>query len=404
MLSPDEQLETIRRGTAEILLEKELLQKLQRSCKTKTPLRVKVGFDPTAPDIHLGHTVLLEKMRQFQDLGHKVILIIGDLTGMIGDPTGRSEIRKPLTREEVMRNAETYQEQVFKILDREKTEVRFNSEWLGKMSAIELIRLQSKQTVARMLEREDFKKRFASHNPIGIHEFIYPLLQGHDSVVLRADVEIGGTDQRFNLLMGRELQQEEGLEQQVLVIMPLLEGTDGVKKMSKSLGNYIGISEQPREIYGKIMSISDDLMLRYYELLSRISTTELEALKAGISNGSVHPMDAKKALAFELVERYWGRDEAEQAAAEFQKVFSNRGLPDDIPVYTVPESGEIWLPGLMKASGIVRSTGEAMRLIKQGGVSVDGRKWPSPDEKLSPGEHLLKVGKRRFLKIVSEKG
>jgi len=238
MPAPEEQLEIIKRGTAEILLEQELIQKLQRSYETKTPLRIKAGFDPTAPDIHLGHTVLLEKMRQFQDLGHTVLLIIGDLTGMIGDPTGRSEIRKPLTREEVMRNAETYQEQVFKILDREKTEVRFNSEWLGRMSAIDIIRLQSRQTVARMLEREDFKKRFATHNPIGIHEFIYPLLQGHDSVVLKADIEIGGTDQRFNLLMGRELQQEEGQAQQVLVIMPLLEGTDGVKKMSKSLGNY----------------------------------------------------------------------------------------------------------------------------------------------------------------------
>jgi len=399
MPAPEEQLEIIKRGTAEILLEQELIQKLQRSYDTKTPLRIKVGFDPTAPDIHLGHTVLLEKMRQFQDLGHTVLLIIGDLTGMIGDPTGRSEIRKPLTQEEVMRNAETYQEQVFKILDREKTEVRFNSEWLGRMSAIDIIRLQSRQTVARMLEREDFKKRFASHNPIGIHEFIYPLLQGHDSVVLKADIEIGGTDQRFNLLMGRELQQEEGQAQQVLVIMPLLEGTDGVKKMSKSLGNYIGMSEPPREIYGKVMSISDSLMLRYYELLSHISNTELELLKQGISDGSTHPMEAKKALAHELVERYWGRDEADQAAAEFHKVFSNRGLPDDIPVYNVTLEEELWLPGIMKESGIVKSTGEAMRLIRQGGVSVDGEKWPSPDKKLPSGEHLLKVGKRRFLRI-----
>jgi tyrosyl-tRNA synthetase len=359
-----------------------------------------VGFDPTAPDIHLGHTVLLEKMRQFQDLGHEVILIIGDLTGMIGDPTGRSEIRKPLTKDDVLQNAETYTQQAFKILDQDRTQVRFNSEWLEKMTAMEIIRLQAKQTVARMLEREDFKQRFKNQNPIGIHEFIYPLLQGHDSVVLEADVEIGGTDQRFNLLMGRELQQDAAQEQQVVVIMPLLEGTDGVKKMSKSLGNYIGISEEPKDIFGKIMSITDELMLRYYELLSHISLEELNALKEGLKSGTVHPMDAKKSLASEIVERYHSREAAAHAREEFENVFRKKGLPDDIPVFRLDGEEEVWLPAIMKEAGLAKSTGEAMRLIKQGGVSVNGEKWDSPDKNLPAGEHLLKVGKRRFLKIV----
>lgn len=398
---PDKQLKIIKRGVAEILPEKEFLHKLERSCKTGVPLKVKAGFDPTAPDIHLGHTVLLEKMRQLQDLGHEIILIIGDLTGMIGDPTGRSEIRKPLTREEVLQNAETYKQQVFKVLDAEKTEVRFNSEWLEKMTSMEIIRLQARQTVARMLEREDFKQRFASHNPIGIHEFIYPLLQGYDSVVLKADIELGGTDQRFNLLMGRELQQDYGQAQQALIIMPLLEGTDGIKKMSKSLGNYIGISEAPKEIFGKLMSISDELMLRYYELLSHISLEELTTLKNGIKSGSVHPMEAKKALALELVERYYDSEAAVKAKYEFENIFREKGLPDDMPVFKLKNKEEdVWLPGIMKEAGIAKSTGEAMRLIKQGGVSVDDEKWTDPDKKLPPGEYLLKVGKRRFLKIV----
>jgi tyrosyl-tRNA synthetase len=406
MLKPEEQLRIIKRGTVEILLEKGLLKKLEKSYQTRAPLKVKVGFDPTAPDIHLGHTVLLQKMRQFQDLGHEVILIIGDLTGMIGDPTGRSEIRKPLTKEDVQKNAETYKEQVFKVLDRGKTQVRFNSEWLGKMSAMEIIRLQAKQTVARMLEREDFKKRFASHNPIGIHEFMYPLLQGHDSVVLNADIEIGGTDQRFNLLMGRELQQDSGREPQVLVILPLLEGTDGIKKMSKSLGNYIGISELPKEIFGKIMSISGELMIKYYELLSHISIDELNALKQGIKEGSLHPMDAKKSLAAELVERYHDCEAAESARTEFQNIFKNKGLPDDIPVLQLEGGSEVWLAQIMKESECINagSTGEAMRLIKQGGVSVDGEKWSDPRGKLSvEKEHILKVGKKSFLKIIPKK-
>ncbi len=401
MLKPEEQFKIIKRGTVEILLEDELLQKLKQSYDTKTPLKIKAGFDPTAPDIHLGHTVLLEKMRQLQELGHEVIFLIGDFTGMIGDPTGRSEIRKPLTRDEVIKNAGTYKEQIFKILDKDKTQIVLNSEWLEKMTPMDFVRLQAKLTVARMLEREDFKQRFLNHNPIGIHEFIYPLLQGYDSVVLKADVEIGGTDQRFNLLMGRELQQEYGQKQQALVIMPLLEGTDGVKKMSKSLGNYIGISELPKEIFGKIMSISDELMLRYYELLSHVSLDELNALKKGVKDGSVHPKKAKETLALELVERYWGKEASLKAKEEFEHIFKDKGLPDEIPVYKLAwESNEMWLPKIMKLSGLVNSTGEGIRIIKQGGVSVNGEKWDSSDKNLPAGEYLLKVGKRKFLRII----
>ncbi|RJR20730.1 MAG: tyrosine--tRNA ligase [Nitrospiraceae bacterium] len=399
-MKPEDQLREIKRGVVEILLEDELIKKLKRSYETGTPLKVKAGFDPTAPDIHLGHTVLLEKMRQLQDLGHEVIFIIGDFTGMIGDPTGKSETRKPLTREEVLRNAETYKKQAYKILDPEKTQIRFNSEWLEKMTATELIRLSARHTVARMLEREDFKKRFTSEQPIGIHEFMYPLIQGHDSVVIGADIELGGTDQKFNMLVGRELQKEDGRSPQIVIMVPLLEGLDGVNKMSKSLGNYIGITEPPKEIFGKVMSITDELMLRYYELLSHISLDELAQLKEGLKNGSVHPMEAKKSLAVELVERYYDTETAIYSRDEFENIFKNKGLPDDIPVFNLPDKGQdIWIPGLMKDAGLAKSTGEAMRLIKQGGVSVDDEKWTDPDKKLSPGAYLLKVGKRRFLRI-----
>jgi tyrosyl-tRNA synthetase len=414
MLKPEKQFEIIKRGTVEILVEGELLEKLRKSYTGQTPLKIKVGFDPTAPDIHIGHTVLLEKLRQFQDLEHEVILIIGDLTGMIGDPTGRSEIRKPLTRDEVMANAETYRRQVFKILDPDRTTIRFNSEWLEKMTSMDIIRLQARQTVARMLEREDFKKRFASHTPIAIHEFIYPLLQGYDSVVLETDVEVGGTDQKFNLLMGRELQQEYGQKQQVVVIMPLLEGLDGVNKMSKSLGNYIGIVEEPKDMYGKVMSISDELMLRYYELLSRISLDELKALKQGMEDGSVHPKKAKEQLAMEIVDRYHGKEASLRAQEEFENVFKEKGLPDNIvevkitlPSPEVEGKGETninWIPQIMKDNGLSKSTSEAMRLMKQGAVSINGEKWDDPDKMLDPGnEYLLKVGKRRFLKIIFKK-
>lgn len=403
MLSPEEQLKVIRRGVAEILLEEELHKKLERSLKSNTPLRVKAGFDPTAPDIHLGHTVLLEKMRQFQDLGHEVIFIIGDFTGMIGDPSGRSELRKPMTREEVLKNAGTYRTQVFRILDPEKTQIKFNSEWLDKLTAAELIRLQAKQTVARMLEREDFKQRFERHNPIGIHEFIYPLLQGYDSVAVKADIEIGGTDQRFNLLMGRELQKEYGQEEQVLVILPLLEGLDGVNKMSKSLGNYVGITEPPGEMFGKIMSISDELMIRYYELLSHISVDDLEDLKEGLRTGRIHPKKAKEALALEIVERYWGRNAASKAKEEFDHIFRDKELPEEVPLFRLrKDEKEIWLPRIMKQSGLVKSTGEGIRLIKQGAVSVNREKWTDPNRNLPAGEYILKIGKRRFLRILPE--
>ncbi len=400
MLTPEKQLEIIKRGTTDILPEKELLEKLTRACRENRALKIKAGFDPTAPDIHIGHTVLIEKLRQFQELGHEVIFLIGDFTGMIGDPTGKSETRKPLTKEDVLANAETYKEQVFKILDPAKTRIVFNSTWLEAMSVTELIRLQAKLTVARMLEREDFKQRFQSQNPIGIHEFIYPLLQGYDSVALEADVELGGTDQRFNLLMGRELQKEYGQPQQIVVIMPLLEGLDGVKKMSKSLNNYVGISEPPREQYGKLLSITDELMIKYYELLSHISLDELNAMKQGIRDGSVHPKKAKEAFAMEIVERHWGREAAVQAKEEFDKIFREGGIPDDVPEYAlVWDEPEIWLPRIMKLAGMTPSTGEAMRLIKQSAVSIDNAKVDNPDLKLKPGEYLIKAGKRNFAKI-----
>jgi tyrosyl-tRNA synthetase len=401
MKPPEEQLKVIKRGVVEIISEEELSRLLGDSYKENRPLRIKAGFDPTAPDIHLGHTVLLEKLRQFQELGHIVLFIIGDFTGMIGDPSGRSELRKPMTREEILKNAETYREQAFKILDPEKTEIRFNSEWFRKMDTIEFARLGAMQTVARMLERDDFKKRFKNHQDITILEFYYPLLQAYDSVYLRADIEIGGTDQRFNLLMGRSMQKKMGMREQVIIMMPLLEGLDGVQKMSKSLGNYVGITEPPQEMFGKIMSISDELMLRYYELLSHLSVDELEELKRGIKDGSIHPMEAKKSLAEEIVSRYHGREAAQKARSEFERVFSKREIPEDIPVYTLEDGDEeIWLPRIMKSAGLVKSTGEAIRLIKQGGVSVNGEKWLDPEKNIPRGEYILKVGKRRFLKII----
>ncbi len=403
MFSPEQQLEIIKRGSVEIILEKELLRKLEKCHKENKPLRIKIGFDPTAPDIHLGHTVLLEKMRQFQELGHEVIFLIGDFTGMIGDPTGKSEIRKPLTREDVLKNAETYKEQIFKILDPHKTTIKFNSEWLMNLTAMEIVNLQAKQTVARMLEREDFKQRFTSQSPIGIHEFMYPLLQGYDSVVLKADVELGGTDQRFNLLMGRELQHEYGQYPQALVIMPLLEGLDGVKKMSKSLGNYIGISEPSKDMYGKLMSISDELMIKYYELLSHITVEEFNALKDGLKSGTLHPKKAKENLAIEIVERYCGRDAALKAHEEFGRMFKDKGMPDEIPLFELAwDEKEMWLPKIMKLSGLAPSTGEAMRLIKQGAVQIDTVKVDNPDEKLTKGTYLIKAGKRKFIKITSK--
>jgi tyrosyl-tRNA synthetase len=417
MLKPEKQLEIIKRGAVETIVEAELLKKIEKSYSAGKPLRIKAGFDPTAPDIHLGHTVLLEKMRQFQEIGHDVIFLIGDFTGMIGDPSGKSEMRKPLTREEVIGNAKTYSEQIFKILNPDKTRVVFNSEWMAHVSSADMIKLMSMYTVARMLEREDFKLRWINQSPIGIHEFMYPLIQGYDSVALRSDVELGGTDQKFNLIVGRELQKEYGQDPQCLVLMPLLEGLDGVKKMSKSLGNYIGITEAPKEMYGKIMSVSDELMLRYYELLSHISMEELDALKKGIRKGDVHPKHAKENLAAEIVERYWGRDEALRAGEEFAHVHRERGLPDDIPAITIrigkgelilpgsrtSGSGRVninWLPQIMKDTGLAKSTSEAMRLIKQGGVKVNDKAVADPNTTFQYGEYIIKVGKRRFCKVI----
>jgi tyrosyl-tRNA synthetase len=417
MLEPKKQLEIIKRGAVEIISEKDLLDKLERSFKGNTPLRIKAGFDPTAPDIHLGHTVLLEKMRQFQDLGHEVILLIGDFTAMIGDPTGKSETRKPLSDEDVRINAETYKEQAFKILDPEKTRVRANSEWLMPLTSMEIVRLLARQTVARMLEREDFKKRFIGQSPIGIHEFMYPLLQGYDSVMLRADVEIGGTDQKFNLLMGRELQEDYGQPPQALVLMPLLEGLDGVNKMSKSLGNYIGINELAFEyiageatgIFPKIMRLkSVDLLLRYYELLSRVSLEELNSLKKGYEDGTLDDREAKKALAMELVTRYHGKEEAQKARDEYEAIIEKKNimkfkmaLPALKLRFEISVGGH-WLPQIMKDTGLAKSTSEAIRLIKQGGVKVNDVVVSDSDTKLQQGEHIIKVGKRRFYKVIIE--
>jgi len=401
MLKPEKQLEIIKRGAVEIIVETEFLNKLEKSYSENRPLSIKAGFDPTAPDIHLGHTVLLEKMRQFQELGHEVVFLIGDFTGMIGDPTGRSETRKPLTTEEVLKNAETYKKQVFKILDPEKTQVRFNSEWLSKMNVMDMVRLGTMQTVARMLEREDFRKRFENQQDITILEFYYPLFQAYDSVYLKSDVELGGTDQKFNILMGRTLQRKMEVEEQTVVLMPLLEGLDGVNKMSKSLGNYIGIGEPPKEMYGKIMSISDDLMLRYYELLSHISLEEFHALKEGLGKGEVHPKRAKEDLAVEIVGRYWGSEEALRVKEEFEHIFKQKGLPDEVPVVELNgDEGGIWVPKVMKLSGLTASTGEAIRLIKQGGVAIDDQKQNDPDAKLPKGTYLFKAGKRRFCRVI----
>jgi tyrosyl-tRNA synthetase len=403
MLQPEKQLEVIKRGAVEIIIEADLLKKLDKSYDEKKPLKIKAGFDPTAPDIHLGHTVLLEKMRQFQELGHEIIFLIGDFTGMIGDPTGRAVTRIPLTKEDVIKNAETYKKQVFKILDPEKTQVRFNSEWLSKMNVMDLVRLGSMQTVARMLEREDFKKRYESRQDITILEFYYPLFQAYDSVYLRSDIELGGTDQKFNILMGRTLQRKMGVEEQAVVLMPLLEGLDGVNKMSKSLGNYIGITEPSKEMYGKLMSISDELMLRYYELLSHISLEEFNLLKEGLKTGKIHPKHTKENLALEIVERYWGKDEALKAREEFEHIFKQKGLPDEIPVAELEwEEDEMWLPKLMKLSGLTTSTGEAIRLIKQGGVTINDAKYNNPDGKLARGSYLFKVGKRKFMRVNSK--
>ena len=407
MRPPDEQLELIRQGVVEILTEAEMAEQLKRAVEAGQPLRVKAGFDPTAPDLHLGHTVLIQKLRHFQLLGHEVIFLIGDFTGMIGDPSGSTETRPPLTREEVEANAETYRKQIFKILDPERTVIEFNSRWMRSMDAEGLIQLAMRYTVHRMIERDDFTHRFADHRPIGIHEFLYPLIQGYDSVALEADVELGGTDQKFNLLVGRDLQRAYGQPPQVIITMPLLEGTDGAQKMSKSLGNYIGIDEPPREVFGKVMSISDELMWRYFELLSDRPSSEVQAWKDQCQAGQMNPKDAKVALAEEIVGRFHSPEAARRAAEEFDLIFREGGLPDEVPAVEVPWEGErMWLPKLLVAAGAAASSSEAQRLITQGAVSVDGERVTDAALELPPppnAPYLIKVGKKRFFHIGASK-
>jgi tyrosyl-tRNA synthetase len=388
-----EQLREMQRGVVDIIP----VEELQRKLESGRMLRIKWGADPSAPDLHLGHTVVLNKLRQFQEFGHVVIFLIGDFTAMIGDPTGRSETRKALTRDEVQRNAETYTQQVAKILDPALTEIRFNSEWTDNLSAAELVRLCSQYTVARLLERDDFARRLRDGHPIHVHEFLYPLLQGYDSVALRADVEVGGTDQRFNLLVGRELQRAYGQEPQVILTMPLLEGTDGVQKMSKSLGNAIGITDPATEMYGKIMSISDALMARYYELLSTVSLDRVQE----IQQGAVHPMEAKKQLAAELVSRFHGKSAGKQAASEFSRQFQQRELPSEIETYAwIGQEPTVWICQLLRTAGLTKSTSEARRLVLQGGVRIDGERVEDADlQVVVKGEAVLQVGRRRVVKV-----
>jgi len=401
MVSIKEQLELIERGAVDCISREELIKKLEKSQKTGIPLKVKAGFDPTAPDLHLGHTVLLQKLKHFQDLGHEIFFLIGDFTGMIGDPTGKSVTRKALTVEEVAENAESYKAQVFKILDPEKTRVVFNSTWLGKLSSYEMIKLASELTVARMLERDDFKKRFENGKPISIHEFLYPLVQGYDSVAMEADVELGGTDQRFNLLVGRDLQRSHGQEPQIVITMPLLEGLDGVNKMSKSLGNYIGITESAENIYGKVLSISDDLMFRYYELLSDLSNSDIAGLKESIVEGTLHPKEVKQRLARELTSRFHSSAAALVAEENFENVFKKGGIPDDIREVVCSVSEEIWLPQLLVDADLVKSTSDGRRMIKQNAVSIDGEKITDVNCAVSPvGKLLIRVGKRRFCRVI----
>lgn len=400
MVNTSDAFSQIWRGTAEILVEDELRARLQESERSGVPLRVKAGFDPTAPDLHLGHTVLLNKMRHFQELGHQVMFLIGDFTGMIGDPSGKNTTRPPLTREAVLENARTYQEQVFKILDPAKTEICFNSQWMNEVGAADMIRLASHWTVARMLERDDFAKRYASQQPIAVHEFLYPLCQGYDSVCMRADVELGGTDQKFNLLVGRELQKHYGQRPQNVVMVPLLEGLDGVNKMSKSLGNYIGINEAPRDIFGKTMSVSDELMWRYFELLSFRSNAEIDALRAQVAAGG-NPRDVKVLLAREFVARFHGEAAAEEAAAEFEARFRQGVLPEDMPEVQVALPAEgLLLTQVLKQAGLTGSTGEAMRMIEQGAVRVEGERVEDKALRLTGAQTLvMQVGKRRFARV-----
>lgn len=395
MVDVDGGLQVIKRGCDELLIESELIERL----KSGRPLRVKAGFDPTAPDLHLGHTVLINKLRHFQDLGHHIMFLIGDFTGLIGDPTGKNATRPPLSREQILENAKTYKEQVFKILDPERTEVCFNSAWFDELGAAGMIKLAAQHTVARMLERDDFAKRYAGGLPIAIHEFLYPLCQGYDSVAMRADVELGGTDQKFNLLVGRELQKHYGQAPQCVLTMPLLEGLDGVNKMSKSLGNYIGIDEAPREIFGKVMSVSDELMWRYFDLLSFRDSAEIARLKASVATG-LNPRDVKVMLGQELVARFHSRTAADEALAEFEARFRQGVLPDDMPELTLQTGEPVSLVQVLKQSGLTASTSEALRMIEQGAVRANGDKVSDKSVTITVGETvILQVGKRKFAKV-----
>lgn len=399
MISAQEQVRQIKHGVADLINEQDLVKKIEKSIKENKPLVVKLGLDPTAPDIHLGHTVPLRKLRLFQEFGHQVVIVIGGFTARIGDPTGKSVTRPPLTKEEVLKNAETYKTQIFKVLDPEKTIVRDNSEWLESMNFADVLRLASSYTVARMMERDDFSKRFKEGRPIGVHEFMYPLMQGHDSVALHADVEFGGTDQTFNLLMGRHLQELEGQEPQVVITMPLLEGLDGVQKMSKSLGNYIGIDEEPKEMYGKAMSIPDELMMRYFMLVTDMPIEEQEDMEKRLESGQLHPRDAKMQLARTIVRLYHGEEAALEAEEEFKRVFQQRAMPTDIPEYAMDAPTEaIFVPQFCTDAGLTASNGEARRSIKAGAFKVNGEKYNEENITLEDGM-ILQVGKRKFLKI-----
>ena len=399
MISAQEQVRQIKHGVADLINEQDLVKKIEKSIKENKPLVVKLGLDPTAPDIHLGHTVPLRKLRLFQEFGHQVVIVIGGFTARIGDPTGKSVTRPPLTKEEVLKNAETYKTQIFKVLDPEKTIVRDNSEWLESMNFADVLRLASSYTVARMMERDDFSKRFKEGRPIGVHEFMYPLMQGHDSVALHADVEFGGTDQTFNLLMGRHLQELEGQEPQVVITMPLLEGLDGIQKMSKSLGNYIGIDEEPKEMYGKAMSIPDELMMRYFMLVTDMPIEDQEDMEKRLESGELHPRDAKMQLARTIVRLYHGEEAALEAEEEFKRVFQQRALPTDIPEYAMDAPTEpIFVPQFCTDAGLTASNGEARRSIKAGAFKVNGEKYTEENLTLEDGM-IVQVGKRKFVKI-----
>jgi tyrosyl-tRNA synthetase len=401
----DQQLAYLRKGAAEIIREEDLKTKLESSFKTGKPLRVKLGVDPTAPDLHLGHTVVLRKLKHFQDLGHTAIFLVGDFTAMVGDPTGQSETRPPLTREQVDANAKTYLEQVYKILKKENTEVRYNSEWLGKLTGHDMIRLCAHYRLARMLEREDFRSRLSGNLPISIHELLYPLLQAYDSVALEADVELGATEQKFNLLVGREIQREYGQPSQVALTMPILVGLDGQRKMSKSLGNYVGITEPPSAMFGKLMSVSDDMMWPYFDLVTDHTPDEIAALAAKVKSGTLHPMDVKMSLAREIISGFHGTEAGEKAAAEFQRVFRDREAPDEAPARKISSGPAKRLTALLVELQLAPSRSEADRLVKQGGVELDGEKISDVKKDIDlthPREFLLRAGKKKFLRVIVE--